>query len=187
MWWHVLLYAAVVALVLHRLRSREAEKEIVEEPESQGRVPLSQYLTGFADFSERVPMVMWVTEEDFVFVDARHGWDHGVHKAEVVCVVPRTGIEQVTLFRGEGAAGLMHILGQGEGLELLLSDPEDGLVLLQLELTDQQGVAHDPVFLLDTGAMEPGEEVYAAATIRAMCPEPRPGGQVVESGLTESH
>ncbi len=184
---HVLSLIALLTSLVNRSGTQKASEETNKQVQTEWHVRLSQYLIGFGDLSERVPMVMWVTEDDFVFVDARHGWDLGIDKAEVICVVPRTGIEKITVYRGEGATGLMYVNGQGEGLEHLLTCPEDGLVLLQIELKDKQGVSHEPVFLLDPSALEAIDEDYAVYFLRTMSQEESPDAFLIENGLRESH
>ena len=150
-------------------------------PPTEGWLRLSQYLVGFSDFAERVPMVMGVAEESFVFVNARKGWDLDFEALDVVCVVPRTGLEQVVLYREAAAYEMGCVLGLGKGLYRLLSDPMHGLVLLQLDLVDADGKHQQPVFLLDTGEMMPDEDEQMVAFLRMKSQEPRPDAYLVES------
>ena len=186
MWWHVLIYAALAAMVLYRLKSRGAEEEINDKPHTEGRLRLSQYLLGFRALSEQVPMVMWVMEGEFVFVKARHGWDHwdlDLESPDVVCVVPRSGIDRVALLRNDAATGMLESVGFEEGLEELLTCPEHGLVLLAIIMKDSMGEHQEPLFLLDTGMMDPGEDEMVLAFVHNMSQEPRPDVFLFDNGL----
>jgi len=182
MWWHVLWIGALLVWLVNRHKSPMVkEEDRVNGPHFEGWLRLSQYLVGFRDFTERVPMVMGVTDEAFVFVNARDGWDLDVEALDVVCVVPRTGVEQVVLYREAAAYEMGCVLGLGKGLYHLLSNPEHGLVLLQLDLMDTEGERHQPVFLLDTGAMIPGEDEQMMVFLHMESQEPRPDAYTVES------
>jgi hypothetical protein len=180
MWWHVLAIGALLVWLVNQHKSPMVEEENEDELRWEGWLRLSQYLIGFNDFTKRVPMVLGVTEQTFVFINAKNGLELDPENLDVVCVVPRTHMEQVTLYREEAASDLARTLGLGEGMHLLLSVPEDGLVLLQLDLKDDDGVHQQPVFLLDTGVMNPGEDEQMVAFLCGKCLEPRPDGYLVE-------
>ncbi len=181
MWWHVLWIGALLVWLVSRQKSPMVKDEWSYGPPTEGWLRLSQYLVGFSDFAERVPMVMGVAEESFVFVNARKGWDLDFEALDVVCVVPRTGLEQVVLYREAAAYEMGCVLGLGKGLYRLLSDPMHGLVLLQLDLVDADGKHQQPVFLLDTGEMMPDEDEQMVAFLRMKSQEPRPDAYLVES------
>jgi len=174
-------------MVVYRLKSRES-KEAAKKPSTEGRLRLSQYLLGFRDLSEHVPVVLWVTEKEFVFVNARHGrdhWDHELGSLDVVCVVPRTGIQRVALLRGDAATDMLESVGFEDGLQELLSCPEHGLVLLAIIMKDSKGEHQEPLFLLDTGVMDPGEDEMVLAFVHNMSQEPRPDVYLFDSGPKE--
>jgi len=181
MWWHAVWIGALLVWLVNRQESPMVkEEDLASRPHFEGWLRLSQYLVGFSDFTERVPMVMGVTDEAFVFVNARDGWDLDIDALDVVCVTPRTGVEQVVLYRAAAAYEMGCVLGLGKGLYRLLSDPMHGLVLLQLDLMDVDGKRHQPVFLLDTGAMKPGEDEQMVAFLHMESQEPRPDAYMVE-------
>jgi len=185
MWVYGLVFGLYLFMLRAGLRTPKTKENKRVEALTEGGLCLFQYLTGFRYWEDRVPMLLGVTDEDFVFMDARKGWDLDLENPDIVCVVSRSGIERVTLYRKAAASERMRVLGHGEGLELLLTEPEHGLVLLQLDLVDDGGLAHQPVFLLDTGQMMPGEDEQMLAFMCAKGLDPQPEGYLIETTQSE--
>ena len=182
--------ARLLTLNMSRFRSLDANEEIRDALKTEGRLRLSQYLLGFSAISERVPIEMWVTKDSFVFVNARYGWDHWDFDAEnpnVVCVVPRTGVSRVALLRDVYATDMVNSVGVEDGLQELLTCPEHGLVLLAIIMKDSEGEHQEPLFLLDTGVMESGEDELVLAFVHNMSFEPRPDTFLLENETGERH
>jgi hypothetical protein len=148
---------------------------------NEGWIRFSQYLAGFQGVSERVPVGMWITSKEFIFVDSRSSWDLDTDRPRIISVVPRAGLESVGLYRDQGAIGLLSALGIDADIVKLLTQPELGLVLVQISAKDAQGQFQQPVFLLDLGVMPTGQD---EDIVDFLCE--RAQGEALESYVIES-